>query len=368
VGIAKVVQDETYRRLVELSEDAAKAHNASGTNAQKIGDFWAAAMDSTAQEKAAMTDLQPEFAKIAAARDLQELLTEVSNLHYIGASPMFSLYIFQDEKNSDRYALHLYQGGLGLPSRDYYFDNDERSRTIRSEYGPHVTRMFELLGDDSTRAKAEAATVVAIETDLARASRKLAALRDPQANYHAMTLAGVARLTPTIHWKEFLAAGHITGIDTVIVGQPEFFQQLEKSLRGRSLGRVEDLLPLAPGDRVRRAGGRTVRRRELPLLRHDHERNRRAACALEADARPGGELSRRRAGAALRAAVFLAAREGALREAHGRGVRGVPDPDPQPRLDEPGHQGAGAEEAGRGDEEGRLPRQVEGLLELPGQP
>jgi putative endopeptidase len=234
-GIAKIVQDETYRRLVELSEGAAKAQNTPGTNAQRIGDFWAAAMDSTAQSQAGLTELQSEFAKIADAGDLQGLLTEVANLHYIGAGPMFSMFIVQDEKNSDRCVLHLYQGGLGLPSRDYYFDTDERSKKVRGEYAPHMTRMFELLGDDSTRAKAEAATVMGIETDLAKASRKLAALRDPQSNYHAMTLAGVAKLTPTIHWKEFLAAGHITDIDTVIVGQPEFFQQLERSLQGRSL-------------------------------------------------------------------------------------------------------------------------------------
>jgi putative endopeptidase len=195
-GIGKVVQDETYRRLVEISEEAARAKNSAGTNAQRIGDFWAAAMDSTAQDQAGMSELQPEFAKIANATSLQELLAEVALLHYIGAGPMFGSFISQDEKNSDRYVLHLYQGGLGLPNRDYYFDTDERATKIRNEYVPHVTRMFVLLGDDSTRAKAEAATVMAIETDLAKASRKLEALRDPEANYHAMKLEGVARLTP----------------------------------------------------------------------------------------------------------------------------------------------------------------------------
>jgi putative endopeptidase len=234
-GIYQVVQDETYRRLIEVSQDAAKAKNAPGSNAQKIGDFWATAMDSTAQDKAGMTELRPAFAKIAAASDLQGLLAEVAQLQYIGAGPMFGAYIFQDEKNSDRYRLHLYQGGLGLPSRDYYFDTDARSVTIRREYVPHVTRMFVLLGDDSSKAKGEAAAVMAIETDLAKASRKLEKLRDPVANYHPMDLAGVAKLTPTVHWKEFLAAGHITGIDTVIVGQPEFFVALEKALRSRSL-------------------------------------------------------------------------------------------------------------------------------------
>lgn len=234
-GIGKVVQEETYRRLTQLSEDAAKAQSPAGSNAQKIGDFWAAAMDSAAQERAGMSELEPVMARIAATQDLQSLLTEVAQLQYMGASPMFSLAIYQDEKNSEREVIHLLQGGLGLPNRDYYFDTDERATKIRAEYVPHVARMFGLLGDDSTRARAQAATVMAIETDLARASRKLAALRDPEANYHRMTLSGVARLTPTIRWREFLAAGHVTGIDTVIVGQPEFFQQLERSLKGRSL-------------------------------------------------------------------------------------------------------------------------------------
>jgi len=235
-GIAKVVQDETYRRLVDLSEAAAKSRNAAaGSNAQKIGDFWFAAMDSATQQSQGFTPLQPEFDRIAAAKDMPELLAVVARLHYIGAGPMLGQYIFQDEKNSDRYMLHLYQGGLGLPSRDYYFDNDERSAKIRKEYTPHVARMFGLIGDDSTKARGEAATVMAIETELAKASRKLEALRDPEKNYHLMSLAQVEKLTPTIRWKEFLAAGNITGVDTVIVGQPEFLQQLEKSLKSHSL-------------------------------------------------------------------------------------------------------------------------------------
>jgi putative endopeptidase len=87
-GIGKVVQDETYRRLVELSEDAARTPSPSGSNAQKIGDFWATAMDSAAQERAGMGELQAEFAKIGDARDLQGLLAEVAHMHYIGAGPM----------------------------------------------------------------------------------------------------------------------------------------------------------------------------------------------------------------------------------------------------------------------------------------
>ena len=235
-GISKVVQEETYRRLVALSEAAASSRSATpGGNPQKIGDFWHTAMDSAAIEAAGITPLADEFASIESAPDRDALMIVAGQLQHIGVSAPFGTYIFQDEKNSDRYALHLYQGGLGMPSREYYFDQDDRTRTVRDAYVPHVTAMFQLLGEDSATARAHAATVMSIETELARASRKLEDLRDPHANYNAMSLAGLARLTPGIRWKEHLEAGRITGVDTVVVGQPEFFRSLERQLQSRSL-------------------------------------------------------------------------------------------------------------------------------------
>ena len=233
-GIAHVVQEETYRRLVSISEGAAANTGArAGTNAQKIGDFWYAAMDSETNARQGIEPLREEFARIAAIRDQKGLLHEISNLQYIGVGAMFALFIQQDERNSDRYAVHLYQGGLGLPNRDYYFDADERSRMLRREYVAHVAAMFRLLGGDSLHARADAATVMRLETELAGASRKLEALRDPIANYNAMSIAGVSKLAPAIRWREFFEDQHVRGVDSVVVGQPEFFRQVEKSLRSR---------------------------------------------------------------------------------------------------------------------------------------
>lgn len=235
-GIGRVILEESYQRLVTLNEEAAKAKGAArDANAQKIGDFWAAGMDSATIEKQGFEPLADEFARIDAASDLQQLLAVMSRLQYIGGDPLCALYIYQDEKNSEREVLHLYQGGIGLPDRDYYFDTDERSQMLRREYVTHVKKMFELLGDDSTRAGAEARTVMAIETELAGASRKLAALRDPQANYNLMTVDGLSKLGTTLRWRTFLEDGNITGIDTVIVGQPEFFRALDKALRTHTL-------------------------------------------------------------------------------------------------------------------------------------
>lgn len=235
-GISNVVQEETYHRIVALNKEAAADKSATaGSNQHKIGDFWSAGMDEAANAKLGLTPLKPEFDRIEAIKDQRGLLETIAHLQYIGVNAMFSPFIAQDEKNSDRYALHLYQGGLGLPNRDYYFDSDERSTMLRAEYVKHLANMFVLLGDDAAKAKANADAVMRFETELAGASRKLEDLRDPQKNYNAMSLDEITAVTPTIKWREFLEAAHVTGIDGVIVGQPEFFKQVETSLGGQSL-------------------------------------------------------------------------------------------------------------------------------------
>lgn len=232
-GIAKVVQEETYQRLLAITADAEKANAPRGSNAQKIGDFWHAAMDTAAIAKAGYAPVADEFARIAAAKDLAGVLDAASRLQYIGVGCLFSGGIWQDEKNSERNVLHLYQGGLGLPNRDYYSDGDERSKKIRAEYVAHVGRMFELLGDAPAAARANASVVMAIETELAAASRKLEELRDPQANYNPMSLDGLAKLAPAVRWRDFLEKQNVRGVDSVVVGQPAFYEQLGRSLRRR---------------------------------------------------------------------------------------------------------------------------------------
>jgi len=234
-GIGNVVQDETYARLRKLSESAAATQPRRGTSAQKIADFWHTAMDTVTIAKQGFTPLANEFARIEAARNVDELTTTIGHLQYIGVGALYYLGIGQDEKNSDKYSVHLFQGGLGLPDRDYYDDTDDHAKMLRREYVAHVGKMFRLLGDGSAKAAANAATVMAIETELAASSRKLADLRDPIKNYNAMAVSSLDTLVPSIRWRTHFAAAQIDGVDSVVVGQPEFFQAAEKSLRTRPL-------------------------------------------------------------------------------------------------------------------------------------
>ena len=194
--------------------------------------------------------LDSEFARIAAVKDLPALASAVARLQYIGVGVLYGLSIDQDEKHSDRYAVHLGQGGLGLPDRDYYFDTDARTTMLRREYVAHVARMFRLLGEDSITATAHATTVMTIETELAGASRKLEDLNDPIKNYNAMRLEALGKLTPSIHWRDHLADAGITGVDSVIVGQPEFFQGVERVAARARHRRLEDLSALASRARL----------------------------------------------------------------------------------------------------------------------
>ena len=237
-GIARVVQEETYVRLKAISDEAAARGDiaAAGGNERKIGDFWHAAMDTEAVARQGLGPLDGAFARIESVGSLRELVAEIGRLQRMGVEAMCSLYVFQDEKRSDRYALHLYQGGLGLPDRDYYVDEDARSATLRTAYVEHVARMLELLGDAPEKARANAAVVMALETDLARASRKLAALRDPVANYHEFRVDALSGIAASIPWPDYLAAGGLPRLESVIVGQPEFFAALDKTLQGRPLG------------------------------------------------------------------------------------------------------------------------------------
>jgi putative endopeptidase len=234
-GIGNVIQDETYARLRKLSESAAATQPRRGTSAQRIADFWHTAMDTVTIAKQGYAPLANEFARIDAARNVDELTTTIGHLQYIGVGALYGLFIGQDEKNSDKYSVHLYQGGLGLPDRDYYDDTDDHAKMLRRAYVAHVGNMFRLLGDDSAHAAANAATVMAIETELAASSRKLADLRDPVKNYNAMAVSALDTLVPAIRWRTHLAAAQIDGVDSVVVGQPEFFQAVEKSLKTRPL-------------------------------------------------------------------------------------------------------------------------------------
>ncbi|WP_210514190.1 M13 family metallopeptidase [Hymenobacter terricola] len=232
MGIGKKVQDEVYSRLRQTSIEAAGAQDATpGSNQQKIGDFWAVGLDSVKADQLGAAPIRPELDRIAAMKTVAEVPGVIAHEIPLGVNALIGPRVGQDDKNSDKMALYLRQAGLGLPNRDYYFNTDSRTKNIRREYVKHVAHTFKLLGQDSTTAQANAAQVMALETTLAKSSRKLEALRDPYANYHKMSIAQLDKLTPGIDWKTWLGQLEFVSTDTVIVGQPEFYQTVGQLLK-----------------------------------------------------------------------------------------------------------------------------------------
>lgn len=234
-SIGKEVQNEVYARLHKLNKDATKAKPQPGSNEQKIGDFYAAGMDSATIDEQGLAPLRPELDRIAAIRTVQEVPAVVAQLQPLGVNALIGAFVYQDAKKSDQMALHLWQAGLGLPNRDYYFNKDARTANIRKEYGRHVARMFQLSGQDSVQAQASSARVMRLETALAGSSRKLEALRDPYANYNKMAVADLGKLTPGLDWRTLLTQMELGKVDTVIVGQPEFYKQVGQLLKTASV-------------------------------------------------------------------------------------------------------------------------------------
>jgi putative endopeptidase len=229
-GIGQLVNEELYKRKLTINEEAAKKSNATGVEKQ-VGDFWAAGMDTIAIEKAGAAPLQAQLQKIYSAADRAALLKEVAYLHTIGVNALFSEGVSQDAKNSEVMSYDLGQGGIGLPNRDYYFNNDARSAKVRGAYPGYIATLFRLTGEtDSAKALNRANAVVALETRLAKASRKLEALRDPYANYNKMSVQDLTKLAPGVEWNAMFTGIGLPKIDTVIVGQPEFYTELNKVL------------------------------------------------------------------------------------------------------------------------------------------
>jgi len=231
-GLWQLIRDTINAQVREICENAAADAKATkGSNKQKIGDMFFTGMDSVNINKTGLSAIKPEMDQIASITDANTLSKVAAMIHTTSASPLMSMYVGQDDKISSKHAIFVYQGGLSLPDRSYYFDTDERAKSIRTEFVSHLRRVFMNLGQDSITAGKSANEVMALETSIAKASRKKEDTRDPHKNYNKMTMAALEKATPNFDWKTFMSEYGLKNVDTVIVGQPEFLTTLNSLLK-----------------------------------------------------------------------------------------------------------------------------------------
>ncbi len=229
-GNFNVLNEKSQNALRGICEAAAAAKQpAMGSNEQKIGDFYSSGMDSTAIEKDKFAPIQNQLDKINALKDKSEFPSMIGSLHRVEASVAFGFYVMADLKDSKTNAPYIFQGGTGLPEKEYYSSED--TKMFRDEYQKHVTKMFKLMGDDDATAGKNSAMVFEIEKKFADSSMSAVELRDQEKQYNKMTPADLAKLCPNFDWTTYFKTIGAPELKEVIVGQPAFLRQFNNMIQ-----------------------------------------------------------------------------------------------------------------------------------------
>ena len=227
-----------------LYSDLKKAADAPATPLQKkYGDFFAACMNEDEVNQQGAKALAPELALIAAIPSNKDLAPfEVKEFEEHGGGGFFRVGVTQDQKDSRQQIAATFQGGIALPDRDYYLNQDERSKQLRDQYVAHVQRMFALAGDSSEQAAKEAADVLRIETTLAKGSMARVDMRDPAKRYHIMSVSEVTALSPSYAWSTYLDGVGLSAAKTLNVASPGYVKAVEDVLTNEKPEAVKSYL------------------------------------------------------------------------------------------------------------------------------
>ena len=218
------VMERNLRDLKSIVEDAGQAKGAAG---KMVGDFYHSGMDEAAINAAGTRPIAPQLDRIKAINSRQDLIDVLAEQSRMGMNPLYNFFVDQDARNTLRYIPQLAQGGIGLPDRDYYVKTDAKTVKIREQYLAHVEKMFTLLGETPQQAKADAATIMRMETRLAKASMTKVEMRDPQATYHLMNLDKFSALDKKVDWARYFSKIGLAEPGDMNVGQPKFFTEAD---------------------------------------------------------------------------------------------------------------------------------------------
>jgi endothelin-converting enzyme/putative endopeptidase len=199
-------------------------------------------MDESAINKKGLSSLKPELDKIAAIKSKAELPQYLAGAHSVGIRGFFNYGSEPDAKDAKMEIAGTFQGGLGLPDRDYYFRDDAKSVALREAYVAHVTSMFKLAGDSPEVAAAKAKSIMRIETALAKVSLDRVSRRDPQKTYHKMTVKELQALSPNFDWNKYFVATGAPSFDSLNVGMPEFVKGMNEVVAQQSLDDLKTYL------------------------------------------------------------------------------------------------------------------------------
>lgn len=228
---------ETTRKQVQTIIDDVSANPGEDINSirYKVGTFYNIGMDTAKIESESWSPLMKEFERIDAIADKDDVIKEVAHMHIYTTSPLFYFMSSADAKNSEYEIAGIWQGGLGLPDRDYYVENDDRSKEIREAYIEHLQKMFQLIGSDLELSEIEAQRVMNFETRLAKASNTRVENRDVNSTYNKLTTEEIKSRFGGFDWDLYLTETGVGDPKHIEISQPKFIEEVSKMVQEESI-------------------------------------------------------------------------------------------------------------------------------------
>jgi len=239
---ATMIFDYNEYVLHSLLEKVAADNPSRTPNEQKIGDYYASCMNTSAIYAAGLKPLQPELDRIAALTDKKQLTDLLAHYQLIAVNAFLSFGEQQDLKDARQQIAYVNQGGLGLPERDYYLRTGANDEKIRKEYVQHIANMLKLMGDPDENAASDAQKIMDLETALAKVSMDVTSQRDPKNIYHPMPAARLAGLAPAIDWTAFFEHAGLSSVNNLNVANPDFFKGLNSLLASTDIDTIKTYL------------------------------------------------------------------------------------------------------------------------------
>lgn len=223
--------DDDVKKIIE--ELGARQHLVAGSDEQKVGDLFRSYMDQETRNNLGLAPVELFLEEIKAIKNKTDLIKFFGRNQAKGITTPIYLYVSVDAKDSSNYAAHIWQYGLALPDRDYYFNQDERFKAIREGYVQHIENIYNLVGLNN--AKSAAKTILAIETKLAGFHWTKVQTRDSVKRYNKFETSKLSELTNKINWQAYLETQGVSGQTNIIINQPDFVQGFGELLQDITL-------------------------------------------------------------------------------------------------------------------------------------
>ena len=241
-GQFDALREKSREQLKELVLEQAAKQSEPGSNAQKVGDLYKMVMDSTRRNAEGTTAVQPLMDEVAAIKTKSEIIPLIAKNYRIGIGGFFSTGVGTDIMNSNVNQLGIYQGGLSLPEKEYYSDNDENTLHIRAKFNDYVVNMFKLYGFTQEEATQKRDAVMAIETRIAAKHLSRVERRNPLNSYHKMTYAALKNDIPEIDWDTYYSILGINGIEELNLAHPEAIKEVAAIIKDTDLNDIKAYL------------------------------------------------------------------------------------------------------------------------------